>query len=287
MRTQREKYQAVILAAAGLLGIVLLAAALGNFTFATPYQLLREERTDASGLISYTVLLRMVVIFLLLVPLRSLLLVRSAKYRRWMLVFLLIIFGVVYAIVAARPVELPPEPEAVSGSVAETMTPEEQGTPQPTRLPPPDPGTPRVTPALVWLVSLGLAGLVLVVGVILVLFLRFSRSRTPSQLELIAASAAAALQDLEQGEDVHSAIMRCYLAMLSAASERGLDRPGYLTPTEFIQRLVQVGLPAGAVERLTRLFEAVRYSSQPPTLVMEAEAVECLQLVVQAARGTK
>ena len=287
MRNRREKYQAVILAAAGLLGIVLLAAALGSFTFATPYQLLSEEHTDASGLISYTVILRMAVIFLLLVPLLILLVVRSAKYRRWMLVFLLIIFGVVYAIVAARPVELPPEPEAVSGSAVETLPPEEQGTPQPTRLPPPDPGAPRVTPALVWLVSLGLAGLVLVAGAILVLALRFSRSRTPSQLELIADSAETALQDLERGEDVRGAIMRCYLAMLSAASERGVDRPGYLTPAEFVQRLVQVGLPPEAVERLTRLFEAVRYSAQPPTPGMEAEAVDCLQLVVQAARGTR
>ena len=179
------------------------------------------------------------------------------------------------------------EPEAVSGSVVETLPPEEQGTPQPTRLPPPDPGAPRVTPALVWLVSLGLAGLVLVAGAILVLALRFSRSRTPSQLELIADSAVTALQDLERGEDVRGAIMRCYLAMLSAASERGVDRPGYLTPAEFVQRLVQVGLPPEAVERLTRLFEAVRYSAQPPTPGMEAEAVDCLQLVVQAARGTR
>jgi hypothetical protein len=136
------------------------------------------------------------------------------------------------------------------------------------------------------LLSLSLAGLILVGGSILFLVLRISRSRGPTQLEQIVASAEAALQDLEEGEDARGAIMRCYLAMLSAASERGVDRPRYLTPGEFVQRLVQVGLPAGAVERLTRLFEEVRYSPQPPTPRMEAEAVDCLQQVVQVARGT-
>jgi hypothetical protein len=101
----------------------------------------------------------------------------------------------------------------------------------------------------------------------------------------MVASAETALRALEQGEEVQGTILRCYREMLSAAYEvKGVERPDYLTPAEFIQRLVKAGLPPQPVERLTHLFETVRYSAQPATKTMEAEAAACLQAVIA---GTK
>ena len=301
MQNRREKREVVLLTAAGLVGIVLLAAALGGFTFTAPYELLAESCTDAGDEssselsaenctdardeFSYAGLLRLIVVFLaVLAPLLVYLVVRVPRYRRWVLLILLALFVVVYAIVAARPIPQLPGESAAGGSTVEAVQ-DEVGTPEPTLAPPPEPGTARVTPGLIWLLSLGMACLVLALAAAAYLFVRAYRTRTVSPLEIIVASAETALQALERGGDVREAILRCYSDMLATASERGVDKPGYLTPAEFIQRLVQAGLPPGAVERLTHLFEAVRYSPQPPTAVMEAEAVDCLRVVVQAARG--
>jgi len=285
MHNRREKLRVVYLASAGLLGIVLLAAALGSFTFSTPYQLLSEDSSDINGPVSYTGLLRLFMIALILViPLLGYLLVRAARHRRSVLLVLLAVFALAYIIISARPTPQRLEQNAGSSETSATQQPV-VSTQQPTLAPPPDPGTAEVTPALVWLLSLGLATLILVGAGGVYLIMRTVRTRPVSPLEIIAISAETALQVIEQDGDVHDAILRCYASMLDAARQQGLDRPVHLTPAEFIQRLVQVGLPAGPVERLTHLFEAVRYSPQPPTPEMEAEAVDCLQVVVQAARG--
>ena len=273
-----------MLAAAGLVGILLLAAALGNLTFAAPYELLRENPSGARGGTSFSAMLRLFVfLFLVIAPLLVFLMVRAPQYRRWMLAFLLLMFLVIYAIVTARPAPPPPVETAVGGGTVEAVS-VDAGTPMPTYAPAPEPGDPRVTPAMVWLLSLGLATIILVLAAILYLSLRNARATTATPLEAIAASAETALQALEQGEDVRDTILRCYSSMLAAASQQGVERPGYVTPAEFIQRLVVAGLPAHPVERLTRLFETVRYSPQPPTALMETEATDCLQVVLQAAR---
>jgi hypothetical protein len=285
MHNRREKLRVVCLASAGLLGVVLLAAALGSFTFATPYQLLNENNTEINGPVSYTGLLRLfMVALILLIPLLGYLLVRAAQHRRWVLLGILALLTLVFVIISSQPLPRRLEQDAGVSETAEAPQPV-SSTPQPALLPPPDPGAAEVTPALVWLLSLGLAALILIGAGAVYLIMRSYRTRPASPLEIIAASAQTALQAIEQDADVHDAILRCYASMLAAARQQGLDRPTHLTPAEFIQRLVQAGLPSGPVERLTHLFEAVRYSSQPPTPKMEAEAVDCLQVVVQAARG--
>jgi hypothetical protein len=298
MQNRRDKQGIALLAAFSLAGIVLLAAALGSFSFASPYQLLSENCststssrllsencTNPSAVMSSAAMLRIfVALLLVLVPLIAYLLVTAPHYRRWLLLIFALLFLIVYAIIASHPASLLPEEVAsVGGTVGSVQA--EVGTPQPTLAPSLALGTAQVTPGLVWLLSLGLAGLVLTLAAAVYMSVSAYRTRMASPLEIIAATAETALQALEQGSYVRGVILRCYSAMLAAASELGVDRPGQLTPAEFIQRLVHAGLPPGAVERLTHLFEAVRYSPQPPTAVMEAEAVDCLQVVVQAAKG--
>jgi hypothetical protein len=55
-----------------------------------------------------------------------------------------------------------------------------------------------------------------------------------------------------------------------------------MTPSEFAARLEQAGLPAEPVQRLTRLFEKVRYGGLRSTPTEAEEAVACLRDILHA-----
>ena len=285
MRIDREKLGFFMLAAASLVGVVILVAALNGFAFASPYQLAEAGSEGGRNAPVSDEMMRLIVFLVwVLLPLFAVMLILAARRRRRMLLFLLVIVAVAYLISTSNSGELLLT-EAPLGTITPEVLQSEAFTPQPTLQALPPVEDVGVTPALVWLLSLGLGGILLGLVVVAWLFWRALR-RPPSTLQAIVASAETALQALEQGEDVQGAVLRCYRTMLAAAVEaKGVERPEYLTPAEFIQRLVQAGLPRGPVERLTHLFEAVRFSAQPSTAAMEAEAVLCLQNVVAATKG--
>jgi hypothetical protein len=284
MRMDREKVGIVLIALASLVGIVILAAALHGFSFTEPYQL-EQSGSEVSGLARSDALMRLMLIVLaVLLPLVTILLMLASRHRRWLLVFLLAAALVVYLITQSDSGDQPLVVDALL-----TITPEalqqDATTPQPTLAPASEVEEVRVTPGLVWLISLGLGGLLVGVVALVWLVWRAYHRGAATPLQTMVASAETALRALEQGEEVQGTILRCYREMLSAAYEvKGVERPDYLTPAEFIQRLVKAGLPPQPVERLTHLFETVRYSAQPATKTMEAEAAACLQAVIA---GTK
>jgi hypothetical protein len=109
------------------------------------------------------------------------------------------------------------------------------------------------------------------------------RSRESQPLDEIAAAAQVALDDLASGKEWQDAIIGCYVRMnISVGIRRGMEREPDMTPSEFAQHLEQAGLPGGAVGRLTRLFERVRYGVHEATQADIQEAVNCLTEVVQA-----
>jgi len=61
----------------------------------------------------------------------------------------------------------------------------------------------------------------------------------------------------------------------------GLNRRASMTPREFERRLVNAGVDADAVDRLTRLFERVRYGNQEIDPTDEAEAESCLAAIAR------
>lgn len=285
MRIDREKLAIFLIAAASLAGIVILAAALDGFTFASPYQLLKSGSGEVVDPSIREELMRLLVFLVVaLLPLVTVMLILASRRRRRLLFLLVLGALLLFVISLSHPVELPPEEKMIV-----TLTPEVLHaallTPQPTPAQLIVPDEVGVTPTLVWLLSLGLAGVLVGLAVLVWLAWRVFR-RQASPLQAIVASAEMALQALEQGEDVQGTVLRCYQTMLAAAVQaKGVERPDYLTPAEFVQRLVQSGLPRGPVERLTHLFETVRYSPLPSTAAMEAEAVICLQDVVAVAKG--
>jgi hypothetical protein len=71
----------------------------------------------------------------------------------------------------------------------------------------------------------------------------------------------------------------------TVSQARGVDRWAAMTPREFESRLLGAGLPRSAVQRLTRLFEQVRYGAQTAGAAEEQEALACLASIVEACQA--
>ena len=100
-------------------------------------------------------------------------------------------------------------------------------------------------------------------------------------LDEIAKIARSSLRDLTQGGDTTDVIMNCYFRMSNVVSDkRRLKRKDSMTPAEFAIRLEQAGLPGDAVQRLTRLFEGVRYGGHRSGPKDVNEAVACLTSIL-------
>ncbi len=141
-----------------------------------------------------------------------------------------------------------------------------------------------LAPDEAWVLTVSL-GLALLLGG-LVWFIWRRMRRPAASLAGLADGPRAALAELEAGVEWRSAILRCYSEMSRTVSQqRGLQRPQGMTAREFEQALEAAGLPAGQVQRLTRLFEAARYSLHPASPAQEREARDCLTAIVAACEA--
>ena len=130
-------------------------------------------------------------------------------------------------------------------------------------------------------------GLVLFLIVMALAWRSWQRRKRPGQgaLGLLYNEALSAKKALQGGESFRNVIMRCYYEMGQVVDrQRGVRRKEDMTPREFERRLVEIGLPAGPVAQLTRLFEAVRYGSKQPGEQAERQAIECLDAIIRASR---
>lgn len=135
-----------------------------------------------------------------------------------------------------------------------------------------------------WLIGgVSLAVLAVLLGVTWFFWQRFFKPKPPTPLQLLTLEAEQSLVDLQAGADLKDTIMRCYRQMNRILSnEQGLERQRSMTPREFEQYLAASGFDDGHIQRLTRLFERVRYSSNSPSAAEETEAAACLTAIVQA-----
>jgi hypothetical protein len=140
----------------------------------------------------------------------------------------------------------------------------------------------EISPTFSYLVSFGVALLLIVI--IWALYRGWQKyvalsNRKP--LDEIAQIARSSLRDLSAGRDSSDVIINCYLRMSDVVSnKRHLHRAIAMTPHEFALHLEQAGLPADAVNRLTRLFEAVRYGDRKSRPKDVNEAVNCLTTIL-------
>ena len=142
---------------------------------------------------------------------------------------------------------------------------------------------PQMPPWMIYLTSL-LAVLFLALVILLIYRRWFRPAGGPVYpLKAIADIAQTSLRDLAAGRSWGDVIVECYVSMSDAVSaRRGLLRPDSTTPREFAARLTHAGLPADAVNRLTGLFESVRYGSHRSSEADIRAATDCLNAILRA-----
>ena len=152
----------------------------------------------------------------------------------------------------------------------------------PSALPMPTFEPPEVSPTVSYLLSFAFALLVLAVLWILYRgWQRYTALNKTRPLDEIARIARSSLHDLSSGRNSSDVIINCYLRMSDVVSNRRhLHRAAAMTPHEFAMRLEQAGLPGEAVNRLTRLFEGVRYGDRRSGPKDVNEAVSCLKTIL-------
>ena len=95
-------------------------------------------------------------------------------------------------------------------------------------------------------------------------------------LAAIGASAGEAADQLESSATVDNEVYRAWTEMVGHLD---LDRPEVRAPAEFRDAAVDAGMEPEDVDRLTELFEEVRYGGAPPTEERESQAVETLRRI--------
>ena len=108
-------------------------------------------------------------------------------------------------------------------------------------------------------------------------------SEAPPALDEIAGVARASLYDLSLGQgSARDKIIQCYTDMSRVVdARRGLYREYAMTASEFAARLEKAGLPREPVNRLTHLFESVRYGARNSSHGDVDEAIACLTSILK------
>jgi hypothetical protein len=164
-----------------------------------------------------------------------------------------------------------------------SLLPRTAGTSAGEPMPPPKPLATSplgpVPPAVIWAAGIVLATAVILLAVRM-LVARRRRDSRPWEREVEHARQA-----LLEGQDLREVIIRCYRRMGEGLQEaRGIEREAFMTTGEFEELLTEEGLPRDPVRRLTRLFEAVRYSLRQPAPGEEQNAILCLDAILEHCR---
>ncbi len=100
-----------------------------------------------------------------------------------------------------------------------------------------------------------------------------------SVLNKLGKSAGLAARRIISGDDPRAAILLCYHEMTQIMSNHEqVQNYSFLTPREFALRLHQGGMKDDDVDRLTAIFEAVRYGGRSGAEFVN-EAMSCLQSI--------
>ena len=103
-------------------------------------------------------------------------------------------------------------------------------------------------------------------------------------LEELVEQVAQAADRIRSGGDLRSAVIRCYQDMQEILSRRRGFHPTYMTPREFAESLRDAGMTDGHIDRLTSLFELVRYGNRADEQYAD-EALACLDSIQAAHQG--
>jgi hypothetical protein len=280
-----EKKNILILGLVSLLLLVLLVSGMGGLVFkqAVPFAIEHEEETGGGSWVPRQILYLAIILVIaaLLITIYNLM----PKDQRWgyllgLLGFLVV--GLLILFFISRSTTFGNLPQPSPGPATRT-TPMVTDLPE-TPLPDVTPMiyTPPVIPA--WTSFLVALAVLIPVG-IGIWRLIFRRNPPDAPYDEISEIAQEALDDLDAGKDWGDTVLNCYYRMTGAVkSQRGFERRGYLTPSEFVSVLEQVRLPGEPLRRLTTLFERVRYGGKQSTQEDIDEAASCLTEIIEACK---
>ena len=289
MRKISSKVWILVLAGIGVAALLFLAAGISNVDLVHQenYVLQTQEAANPTEFLPMPdlsdFLSKLGIIFSILVPLSIIYLIVSPEARKrfvrvmipMVLMILALYFGLKSIQNAYATQEPPLGPQGTPGGLGDVQ-------PASTVIPP---FTPNSSPG--WLIFIVSLGVVLLIALAIFWGWQLRRARRqyhPNQI--LVNTAQEALDDIRAGGDLRDVILRCYKEMNAVVSEkRAVVRPDYLTPSAFARKLETTGLPANQVQRLTRLFEAVRYGGWKPGPADEKEAIYCLEAVVDTLRA--
>ena len=125
-----------------------------------------------------------------------------------------------------------------------------------------------------------------VLGIVWIWWQRRQQNIQYDPAELLAREARQAAKTLEAGNDLKDTVLRCYRDMSRVLGDsQNIHRQKAMTPREFEMQLAGVGVSDNHIQRLTRLFESVRYGGNTATEREKREAVDCLNAIARAYGG--
>ena len=153
----------------------------------------------------------------------------------------------------------------------------------------PLPELPDEAPEWISAVVIALLGIVIAgaVGTGIWFYNKYKKT-ADSSLDQLAEEAQNAIDSIQSGADLQTAILRSYAEMNSAIKkELGLARDRAMTARDFEDYLTAKGLPSAPLRTLTRLFEQARYGRFTPGNDDEAAAIGCLTEIIGAVQQLK
>ncbi len=111
-----------------------------------------------------------------------------------------------------------------------------------------------------------------------VLWLKDKGEEEEEVKEVVAETIDRTLEDLYEGKDVRSSIMRCYAEMIDKLEEKGISEEDSFTPREFrAQAIKQLDVSQESVYKITSIFEEARYSNHELGEKEKETAIENLE----------
>lgn len=293
MTRNPAKRKALIFLGLAFGALLLLAAGLSSIAFegVRPFMFQPRVVEEPSGVLDREAAQRLQIIFyvflgLYLLAVLSIFLTREGRFRLMLFILMISLVSLCVYAVGSLFEEQPP-PAVITTGTPEALPLETGFEPTVEVLPAEELPLPSTPSWLVTLVGVTLAAALS--GAILGLLWMISRRRRSFSLpEALAEQVQEAVDELEAGGDLSNVVIRCYARMSKVLfDERSLARHISMTPREFEQVLLRVGLPAGPVYTLTRLFEEARYGGISPDSSGVEQALDSLRAIVAHCEALK
>jgi hypothetical protein len=260
---QRDKTRAFVFFVLACAALLFLAGGLARIHFSPPQPFIWQVSKIAPPGSPYFTFYAQSAVLALFFLVALVFLLLTPEGRKRLLAFILVVAAALICLYSIPSRQRQPEPTPIAVQSSLSGNDEARSQPTPFAGPPPTPA-PALPSWMITATALGLSLLAAAGLSALAWMLTRLRPRRIA-LEQLSHEVQETLITLETGGDFGDAITRCYSRMSQVLQmERGLVRPGDMTPRQFEGLLTQKGLPAAPVHTLTLLFEQVRYGSLTP-----------------------